>query len=241
MPSHADATITACSAMRARAATERGRRGAIADPVRQAMPTPEALRGLLHAMDDSPYDARRAEPARPLLLPQRPGRLGVQRPGLPRPLRIDGADAARRQALPARRSSRCDCGARVLELLYCQTCGELFLGGWRSAGPRRRPGAWYLVADLPELERLPDRATSRSDCEQLRAVLAAPRRRASGQDAGRAARRPSSSAFRACELRPAHRTARQRCPRRDGLALRRSRHRPERDLPGTADALPALR
>jgi Lhr-like helicase len=49
----------------------------------------------------------------------------------------------------------CECGARVLELLYCQTCGELFLGGWRSTDPDR-PHAWYLVGDLPELERVPD-------------------------------------------------------------------------------------
>ena len=25
---------------------------------------------------------------------------------------------------------RCECGARVLQLLYCQTCGEAYLGGW---------------------------------------------------------------------------------------------------------------
>jgi ATP-dependent helicase YprA (DUF1998 family) len=51
---------------------------------------------------------------------------------------------------------RCECGARVLELLYCQTCGELFLGGHCS--PDALAPAWYLYADLPELERLPDRA-----------------------------------------------------------------------------------
>lgn len=51
---------------------------------------------------------------------------------------------------------RCECGARVLELLYCQTCGELFLGGHCSPDPLGP--AWYLYADLPELERLPDRA-----------------------------------------------------------------------------------
>jgi ATP-dependent helicase YprA (DUF1998 family) len=51
---------------------------------------------------------------------------------------------------------RCECGARVLELLYCQTCGELFLGGHSSDDPLAP--AWYLYADLPELERLPDRA-----------------------------------------------------------------------------------
>jgi ATP-dependent helicase YprA (DUF1998 family) len=50
----------------------------------------------------------------------------------------------------------CECGARVLELLYCQTCGELFLGGWRSDDPDGEGYAWYLVGDRPELEQLPD-------------------------------------------------------------------------------------
>lgn len=53
----------------------------------------------------------------------------------------------------------CDaCGARVLELLYCQTCGELFLGGYRSVDPYGDPEACYLTPDEPELERLPDLA-----------------------------------------------------------------------------------
>lgn len=30
----------------------------------------------------------------------------------------------------ARPTLRCDCGSRVLQLLYCQTCGEAYLGGW---------------------------------------------------------------------------------------------------------------
>jgi Lhr-like helicase len=55
---------------------------------------------------------------------------------------------------------RCGCGARVLELLYCQTCGELFLGGYRSPDP---DGAGdtssLLLSDVPELEQLPDSAT----------------------------------------------------------------------------------
>jgi ATP-dependent helicase YprA (DUF1998 family) len=53
----------------------------------------------------------------------------------------------------------CRCGARVLELLYCQTCGDLFLGGYRS--PDRMQGASisaYLVPDVPQLEGLPDLA-----------------------------------------------------------------------------------
>jgi ATP-dependent helicase YprA (DUF1998 family) len=49
----------------------------------------------------------------------------------------------------------CSCGARVLELLYCQTCGESYLGGWRSKDPDSSH-AWFLVADRPELEKAPD-------------------------------------------------------------------------------------
>jgi hypothetical protein len=30
----------------------------------------------------------------------------------------------------SRPTLRCDCGAKVLQLLYCQTCGEAYLGGW---------------------------------------------------------------------------------------------------------------
>jgi ATP-dependent helicase YprA (DUF1998 family) len=51
----------------------------------------------------------------------------------------------------------CTCGARVLELLYCQTCGDLFLGGYRSHD-RLLGGdiSVYLVPDVPQLEGLPD-------------------------------------------------------------------------------------
>ena len=48
---------------------------------------------------------------------------------------------------------RCDCGGRVLELLYCQTCGEAFLGGFKAT---LSPNEWSLHADLPELDQLPD-------------------------------------------------------------------------------------
>ncbi|CCH89535.1 DEAD/DEAH box helicase [Modestobacter italicus] len=50
---------------------------------------------------------------------------------------------------------RCDCGARVLELLYCQTCGELFLGGYRSPVADQ---SQYLVSTVTDLEELPERA-----------------------------------------------------------------------------------
>ncbi len=47
--------------------------------------------------------------------------------------------------------TRCDiCGSAVLELLYCQACGETFLGGYKDAGGQ-------LTPDYPDLESLPDK------------------------------------------------------------------------------------
>lgn len=48
----------------------------------------------------------------------------------------------------------CTCGSRVLELLYCEACGEVLVGGYRrSTG---NPGEWYLSPDHPNLEAAPD-------------------------------------------------------------------------------------
>jgi ATP-dependent helicase YprA (DUF1998 family) len=53
----------------------------------------------------------------------------------------------------------CDCGARVLELLYCQSCGEAMLGGY---APRRAVRAKrfksILLPDSPDLSRVPDQS-----------------------------------------------------------------------------------
>lgn len=54
---------------------------------------------------------------------------------------------------------RCDCGSRVLDLLCCQTCGEVLLGGYRSdVDPRDGGPAVDLLPDLPNFEEVPDRA-----------------------------------------------------------------------------------
>lgn len=51
----------------------------------------------------------------------------------------------------------CGCGSRVLELLYCEACGEVFLGGYRSPG--QNPNEWFLSPDHPDLESPPDLAS----------------------------------------------------------------------------------
>ncbi|WP_328771320.1 DEAD/DEAH box helicase [Streptomyces sp. NBC_00286] len=57
-------------------------------------------------------------------------------------------------------ASRCSCGARVLELLYCQNCGDLMLGGFTNPallGKATFRGS--LHTDFPDFDQLPDDAT----------------------------------------------------------------------------------
>ncbi len=51
----------------------------------------------------------------------------------------------------------CACGSRVLELLYCEPCGEIFFGGYRRP-TGLNPNEWYLSPDHPDLEASPDLA-----------------------------------------------------------------------------------
>jgi DEAD/DEAH box helicase domain-containing protein len=61
----------------------------------------------------------------------------------------------------------CGCGSRVLELLYCEACGEIFYGGYRrpavgdpiDPASGLNPGEWYLSPDHPDLEASPDMAS----------------------------------------------------------------------------------
>lgn len=51
---------------------------------------------------------------------------------------------------------RCDCGSRVLDLMYCQNCGDVFLGGYKLPDPAGDPSSFYLVPDLPDIDGLPN-------------------------------------------------------------------------------------
>jgi hypothetical protein len=52
---------------------------------------------------------------------------------------------------------RCECGARCLDLLCCQTCGEVLLGGYVADAPPALGGGYYMLPDLPNFEEVPDR------------------------------------------------------------------------------------
>jgi DEAD/DEAH box helicase domain-containing protein len=63
-------------------------------------------------------------------------------------------------ALHARHQLSCACGGRVLDLIVCEVCGEVFLGGYRKSPDQRGyppVEAEILTADQPNLEDMPDR------------------------------------------------------------------------------------
>ncbi|HET8892543.1 MAG TPA: DEAD/DEAH box helicase [Gaiellaceae bacterium] len=55
---------------------------------------------------------------------------------------------------------RCECGSRVLDLLYCQTCGDIFLGGFRGTASLIADDIdAFLLPDIPNLDDLPEQAS----------------------------------------------------------------------------------
>lgn len=74
------------------------------------------------------------------------------------PVRASACPVGKLHHLP---SPACGCGSRVLELLYCEPCGETFLGGYRR--DTGNPNQWGLTPDFPDLEQVPDRASAERD------------------------------------------------------------------------------
>jgi DEAD/DEAH box helicase domain-containing protein len=50
----------------------------------------------------------------------------------------------------------CACGARMLDLYYCQSCGDVILGGFRV--PLSSGNDFVMTAGFPDVEKLPDLA-----------------------------------------------------------------------------------
>lgn len=59
-------------------------------------------------------------------------------------------------ALHARHRLACSCGGRVLDLVVCEVCGEVFLGGFRSP----QQGFEIVTADQPDLQKMPDQIST---------------------------------------------------------------------------------
>lgn len=63
-------------------------------------------------------------------------------------------------ALHAIHRLSCGCGARVLDFIVCEVCGEVFLGGYRTEIQRNGQTYTFLMADQPDLANMPDRVTT---------------------------------------------------------------------------------
>lgn len=62
-------------------------------------------------------------------------------------------------ALHEKHRLTCSCGGRVLDLIICEVCGEIFLGGFRTERRVANQRVEILTADQPDLENMPDRVS----------------------------------------------------------------------------------
>ena len=72
----------------------------------------------------------------------------------------ENADALIGKLFTNRRILCDECGSRVLELLTCETCGDIFLGGYKQEIPKNAQGCaqgWYLSGDYQDLAGLPEK------------------------------------------------------------------------------------
>ncbi|MBD2413811.1 DEAD/DEAH box helicase [Nostoc calcicola FACHB-389] len=57
-------------------------------------------------------------------------------------------------AIHSKHRIACSCGSRVLDLIVCEVCGDVFLGGYKRPNGK---GDFILTSDRPDLENMPDR------------------------------------------------------------------------------------
>lgn len=111
-----------------------------------------ALRSLAIAPDGSVDVPLRAH----MFVRQIPGMWACSSPECP--FAPAGAEDRRIGRLYSRPASTCECGSRVLELLYCDQCGDVSLGGHVAELPEEEPDdCWYLSAipTSPQHEQVP--------------------------------------------------------------------------------------
>jgi DEAD/DEAH box helicase domain-containing protein len=73
-------------------------------------------------------------------------------------------------AIYANHRLTCSCGSRVLDLIVCEVCGEVYLGGFKhfpdSVKAQTSSAPMILTADEPDLEGMPERSiTYRNYCQ----------------------------------------------------------------------------
>lgn len=124
----------------------------------------DAMVGLLRAMGARTPDAQSPKLRAHYLFRNVPGLWACTDPSCPE---VDDPSEDRRVGrLFTEPTTRCPCGARVLELLYCQDCGDAFLGGFTAGSPALRlHEPVSLMADVSEIDRLPDQAQVQRSAE----------------------------------------------------------------------------
>jgi len=69
---------------------------------------------------------------------------------------------ARRPTIGALHSTHriaCTCGSRILDLIVCEVCGDVFVGGYKAKRPIGTRTCVILTPDQPDLEHMPDRVS----------------------------------------------------------------------------------
>jgi DEAD/DEAH box helicase domain-containing protein len=128
-----------------------------------------ALRGFLAALSlaRDPKDAERAvQPVRGhLFLHNQQGLWVCINPDCTHPHvcreerpKPEDVDRLRCGALHHETALSCSCGGRVLDLIVCEVCGEVFFGGYRAKRETDGDPLVILTPDMPDLEALPDDA-----------------------------------------------------------------------------------
>lgn len=88
-----------------------------------------------------------------------PDRRGIDKPGI--------------GAVYANHRLTCSCGSRVLDLIVCEVCGEVYLGGYKhfpNGGGRTASAPMILTADEPDLEGMPERSNTFRNYDQYALV-----------------------------------------------------------------------
>ena len=71
-------------------------------------------------------------------------------------------------AIHATHSLTCSCGSRVLDLLVCEVCGDVFLGGYKTTRRIGTTNVDILTPDQPNLEGIPDLVVLNQSYENYR-------------------------------------------------------------------------
>ncbi|GAA6621963.1 DEAD/DEAH box helicase [Scytonema sp. NUACC26] len=129
----------------------------------------DAMRGLLLALAMSQKaDGRSPQPVRGHLFFHNLQNLWAccnpdcNDPGVDQTLRQNNQNNQNRPTIGAIHATHClscSCGSRVLDLIVCEVCGEVLVGGYRIARKQGNTNVEIITPDQPDLEGIPDNIT----------------------------------------------------------------------------------